>query len=94
MSDVLSKGDFSDGDDWPCLLQTGSGREESVQMWNGKKLVTIAHELLPHFLQPSAHAPAAAATSTATSAPSPAAAAVAIVPVEPNPTFAIKKKPN
>jgi serine/threonine protein kinase len=72
----------------PCLLQTGSGREESVQMWNGKKLVTIAHELLPHFLQPSAHAPAAAATSTATSAPSPAAAAVAT-----KPTFTIKKKP-
>jgi hypothetical protein len=61
MSDVLSN-------DWPCLLQTGSGREESVQVWNGTELVTIAHELLhsPHFLQPSAHAPAAAATSTFT----------------------------
>ena len=92
----------------PCLLQTGSGQEESVQIWNGRELVqTIAHELLhsPHFLQPSAHAPAAAATSTATSAatstttspaPSPAAvaaAAAALVPVEPKPTLTIKKKP-
>jgi len=53
----------------PCLLQTGSGREPSVQIWNGTELVTIANELLhsPHCLQPSAHAPAAAATSTATS---------------------------
>jgi hypothetical protein len=61
LSDVLSN-------EWPCLLQTGSGREESVQVWNGTELVTIAHELLhsSHFLQPSAHAPAAAATSTFT----------------------------
>ena len=36
----------------------------------------------------------AAAKKGGKSAPSPAAAAVAIVPVEPNPTFAIKKKPN
>jgi hypothetical protein len=44
MSDVLSN-------DWPCLLQTGSGREESVQIWNGTELVTITHELL-HSLVP------------------------------------------
>ena len=44
LSDVLSN-------EWPCLLQTGSGREESVQIWNGTELVTIAHELL-HSLVP------------------------------------------
>jgi hypothetical protein len=86
MSDVLSN-------DWPCLLQTGSGREESVQIWNGTELVTITHELL-HSLVPVEPKP----TSTLKKKPKKKPNNVtlgsnSLVPVEPKPTFILEKKP-